>query len=169
MTELCADDFAAFFEELWGFAPFPWQFGLARQVIQTRWPDALDLPTASGKTAAIDIALFHLALEAARGAERRAPLRIFFVVDRRLVVDSAYDRAIKIADRLRDAKGGMLAQVADRLRLLADDPAEPLRVVRLRGGMPKEPDWATSVAQPTIVVSTVDQVGSRLLFRGYGV
>jgi CRISPR-associated endonuclease/helicase Cas3 len=49
----------------------------------------LDLPTGSGKTAAIDIAIFHLALEAGRGEERHPPVRIAFVVDRRLVVDDA--------------------------------------------------------------------------------
>jgi hypothetical protein len=50
------------------------------------WPEALDLPTASGKTAATDIALFHLALGADKGPDRKAPVRIAFVVDRRLVV-----------------------------------------------------------------------------------
>lgn len=66
-------------------------------------------------------------------------------------------------------KDGILRSVADRLRLLAEDEDMPLRVARLRGGMPKEPDWVSTPAQPTIVVSTVDQVGSRFLFRGYGV
>jgi CRISPR-associated endonuclease/helicase Cas3 len=169
MNGLDPEQFGAFFRELWGVEPFPWQRELARRVVESGWPDALDLPTASGKTAALDIAVFHLALEADRGNARRAPVRIFFVVDRRLVVDSAHERACEIARRLRAANDGVLKLVADRLRLLADDPAEPLRVVRLRGGMPKEPDWVTSVAQPTVVVSTVDQVGSRLLFRGYGV
>jgi CRISPR-associated endonuclease/helicase Cas3 len=41
--------------------------------------------------------------------------------------------------------------------------------VRLRGGMPKEPDWVRTPTQPTIIISTVDQVGSRVFFRGYGV
>lgn len=157
--------FPAFFESLWGYAPFPWQECLAERVASCGWPEALDLPTASGKTAAIDIALFHLALEADKGPDRKAPVRIAFVVDRRLVVDGAYDRARCIARRLAQAEDDVLRNVADRLRGLAGD-AMPLRAVRLRGGTPLEPDWVRWPAQPTVVVSTVDQVGSRLLFRG---
>ena len=113
--------------------------------------------------------MFHLALEATRGAERRGAARILFVVDRRLIVDDAFGRAETIANKLSIAKEGVLKRIADRLRHLAEDDVTPLAVVRLRGGMPKEPDWVRTPAQPTVVVSTVDQVGSRLLFRGYGV
>ena len=82
------------FSELWGFEPFPWQTMLAERVTDGCWPLALDLPTASGKTACIDIALYALAMQADKPIEERtAPRRIWFVVDRRIVVDEAFDRA----------------------------------------------------------------------------
>ena len=57
---LTADDFSAFFQEVHGYPPFPWQKRLLAQVAaKGGWPRTLDLPTGSGKTAAIDIALFH--------------------------------------------------------------------------------------------------------------
>ncbi len=166
---LSATDFTRFFEALWGFPPFPWQRRLAETVSARGWPAALDLPTATGKTATIDIAVFQLALDAEPGVVRRAPMRIVFVVDRRLVVDSAYERAAYLARRLASPESGVLQEVAERLRHLAGPGETPLQTVRLRGGTPREPDWVRSPAQPTVVVSTVDQVGSRILFRGYGV
>jgi CRISPR-associated endonuclease/helicase Cas3 len=170
MTTLLPTNFSEYFTELWGDRPFPWQERLALQVCQgDGWPANLDLPTATGKTAALDIAVFHLALEATKGPDRRAPLRVVFVVDRRIVVDSAWVRARTIAEKLARAEGGMLRTVADRLRSLAGEGEQPLTVARLRGGMPRDRDWTRSVCQPTIVCSTVDQAGSRLLFRGYGV
>ncbi len=106
---LTPDDFAAFFDEVHGHKPFPWQERLLRRVAKSdgEWPSVLDLPTGSGKTAAIDIAVFHLALDADRGPERRAPVRIAFVVDRRLVVDDAFARADKLAKALTSAQGGL--------------------------------------------------------------
>lgn len=173
---LAAADFAAFFEEIWGYGPFPWQTRLLAHVARSveeraksPWPSVLDLPTGSGKTAAIDIAVFHLALEAKRGPDRRAPVRIAFVVDRRLVVDDAFARAEKLAKALTSAQAGSAAaRVAERLKRLSGD-GPPLIACRLRGGVPRESDWARTPAQPTVLCSTVDQIGSRLLFRGYGV
>lgn len=169
--DLTVEDFAAFFEEVHGCEPFPWQMRLVRRVAdEGRWPDVLDLPTGSGKTAALDVAIFHLALEATRGAERRAPVRVALVVDRRLVVDDAFERAKKIVEALNHPEpGSTTARVAHRLRLLAGEGNPPLLARRLRGGIPREDDWARTPSQPTILCSTVDQVGSRLLFRGYGV
>ena len=150
-----------------GRRPFNWQDELARTVCETGvWPRYLDMPTASGKTSVIDIAVFHLALEGCRRG-RKAPLRIAFVVDRRLVVDGALEHAQALATKIAAGRGRVTGLVTEALDSFS--PGHPLEAVRLRGGMPRESDWARTPSQPTVIVSTVDQVGSRLLFRGYGV
>jgi len=156
--------FAHFYEEVHGHAPFPWQERLAVRVLRDgEWPEVLDLPTGVGKTSAIDIALFALAVD-----PERAPRRLFLVVDRRVIVDQAADHALKILSAMQQGRARF---VAERLRRLFggvdDDP--PFDVAVLRGGMPRESDWARRPDVPIVVLSTVDQVGSRLLFRGYGV
>ena len=172
--ELRAADFEGFFRAVHGSGPFPWQQDLVDRLAECgEWPDVLDLPTGAGKTAAMDAAVFHLALCA--DTPGRAALRIALVVDRRLVVDDAFERARKIAKALDrapcdDVEGHeVIEEVARRLRRLAGDGASPLVARRLRGGAPLEHDWARTPTQPTILCSTVDQIGSRLLFRGYGV
>lgn len=171
---LSAHDFAAFFRGIHGCDPFPWQQELVRRLAAcNEWPDVLDIPTGAGKTATLDAAVFHLALRADEPG--RAALRIALVVDRRLVVDDAFARAEKVRRALSGATGtresgsDVVAEVAWRLRKFAGDDAPPLVAKRLRGGAPLEHDWARTPTQPTILCSTVDQVGSRLLFRGYGV
>ncbi len=165
---LTASDFTPFFRAVHRDDPFPWQRQLAEKVADSGWPDALDLPTGSGKTACLDIAVFALACQADREpGERTAARRIFFVVDRRIVVDAAWQRAATIARALRDATSGVLRDVADHLRLLHDGPV-PLLPARIRGGIARNDGWMRSATQPAIISGTVDQVGSRLLFRAYG-
>lgn len=169
--DLGPEHFDAFYHELHGYAPFPWQRMLAERVTTGEWPACIDLPTASGKTACIDIAVFALACQADRPiGERTAPRRIFFVVDRRIVVDEAFSRARRIARRLAGAREGVLRVVADRLRSLsaAAENEPPLIVTRMRGGIALDDGWVRDPSRPAVITSTVDQVGSRLLFRGYG-
>ena len=163
---LSASDFAAFYNEVHCRAPFAWQEDLARTVCESGWPRYLDMPTASGKTSVIDIAVFHLAVEGCR-TERKAPLRIAYVVDRRLVVDGASEHAACVAAKIAAAEGPVTRLVAESLGSFS--AGRPLETAKLRGGMPRDSDWAKTPSQPTVITSTVDQVGSRLLFRGYGV
>lgn len=180
MSGLSVEDFEAFFEAVWRQRPFAWQRELARQVLAAQaeagggetatWPEAIALPTASGKTACIDIAVFALAAQADRieiGRPLAAPRRIFFVVDRRVIVDEALARAKALAAVLSEASSGIAGEVAHRLRRIGDSKV-PLAVQSLRGGQLQSDDWAATPIQPTVVASTVDQVGSRLMFRGYG-
>lgn len=167
LPPLSADDFAAFFRAVHGDDPFPWQERLARQVSASGWPGILDLPTGTGKTAALDVAVFALALHAGR-MPRSAPLRVVYVVDRRTIVDQAYKRARTIQDALVDADNDVLRRVRERLGAYTHE-GPPLQTALLRGGIARNDTWARTPDQPLIAVSTVDQVGSRLLFRGYGV
>lgn len=160
--------FSEFFHALWTYEPFPWQRMLVEQLAEGEWPKALDLPTAAGKTACIDIAIYALASQAEKPVwERTAPRRIWFVVDRRIVVDEAFERAREIAEKLREATDGPLKAVADRL-LEIGGTQRPLAVGRLRGGVLRDDSWARLPSQPAVITSTVDQLGSRLMFRGYG-
>lgn len=160
--------FPAFFEAMWGYDPFPWQSMLAERVAGGMWPQVLDLPTATGKTACIDIAIYALACQAEKPVgERTAPRRSWFVVDRRIVVDQAHERAEAIARKLSEATQGPLKEIADRLRLVGGTE-RPLAVARLRAGFLQDDGWARLPSQPAVITSTVDQVGSRLLFRSYG-
>ncbi len=156
--------FSDFFKALWTYDPFPWQIALAEKVqAEGKWPTPLGLPTAAGKTAVIDIGVFALAMGWPCAARR-----IFFVVDRRVVVDEAGERAREIAGKIQASHNGPLAEIRQRLIALGGSDDCPIQTSTLRGGQLRDDAWARSPIQPVICCSTVDQVGSRLLFRGYG-
>ncbi len=119
MTDLNAELFSEFFLNLWGYPPFAWQREMARRVLENSdqpWPEAIALPTAAGKTACLDIAVYTLAAQAINNDgvwTSRAPRRIFFVVDRRVIVDEAFERARRIARKLQAAGNGIVREVAD--------------------------------------------------------
>lgn len=165
MVELTAEQFPDFFEQIRGHEPFQWQYDFVVHLLEQGPPDRIDVPTGMGKTSVLDCWAFALAASADR-KEDRLPLRLFFVVDRRLVVDSAHEDAIDLQTTLRTGVGPA-GLVAERLGGLAGG-ADPIDVVRMRGGVSWDSRWLDRPDQPGIVVGTVDQYGSRLLFRGYG-
>lgn len=144
-------------------SPFPWQSRLAALALEDKWPEVISVPTASGKTSVIDVAVYALASQADRPALcRTAAIRTIFVVDRRLVVDDAATHAGVLATYLMNNPDHPVAQ-----RLLKFGGEFPLVVSVLRGGMFRDDAWIEQPNQPVVCLSTVDQIGSRLLFRGY--
>ena len=136
-------NFNSRFKELTGHAPFEWQRRLFEELfIKGDLPSALDLPTGLGKTSVMMI--WYLA----RQAEAPVPRRLVYVVDRRAVVDQA-------------------TAVAESIKQRSDDSA--LRISTLRGRYADNRQWLEDPAAPAIIVGTVDMIGSRLLFEGYGV
>ncbi len=180
---LTIDDFPGFFEAVNGFVPFSWQERAVREVYDRIdsgsspcFPSLFDLPTGSGKTSLIDIAVFLLALEGTKEPkERSVPRRIVFVVDRRVVVDQAHEHGCHLVGCLASEQPAdpIVGKVAAALRNYAvDSPSgvapPPMLATVLRGGIVRDEQWARRPDVPTVITSTVDQVGSRLLFRGYG-
>lgn len=179
MSGVC--DFATFYQAVHGGRePFPWQRRLAAVVEHSSWPAEIGVPTGLGKTSCIDIAVWALARQASRPpAQRTAPTRTWYVVNRRLLVDSGYDQAKRLEKLLADpelarAEGGdtncvaAVRGVADALSMIrVGAGASPLHVTRLRGGAelgarPLDP------SQPALIFATVPMFASRWLFRGYG-
>lgn len=95
-----------------------------------------------------------------------APLarRIAYVVDRRAVVDQTAIVIRQWIERLAEQPD--LKQRLDRLAVF---PApSPVTLGVLRGGLADDGEWRVDPARPAVLVGTVDMVGSRLLFSGYG-
>jgi CRISPR-associated endonuclease/helicase Cas3 len=102
-------------------------------------------------------------------AARSVGARIVWAIDRRILVDEVHAHASALAERLltaRDCEDDPLHRTAIRLSAMSGDV--PLVATRWRGGIASD----RSLHAPTqaqVITSTVAQVGSRLLFRGYGV
>ena len=140
-------------------APFPWQERLFGEFVAGRIPSALDLPTGLGKTSVMAIWLIARALAGAE-ARHKLPRRLIYVVDRRAVVDQATAEAEKI-------RSGLEHSGLDLGQLGLNQGGLPIST--LRGQHADNRAWLADPTDPAIVVGTVDMVGSRLLFSGYGV
>ncbi|QUW00035.1 type I-U CRISPR-associated helicase/endonuclease Cas3 [Chloracidobacterium sp. MS 40/45] len=135
--------------------PFPWQMELLRRFCQGEAVSSLDIPTGLGKTSVMAIWLVARALKA-----EKLPRRLVYIVDRRAVVD----QATEVAESLRKWVAGDQC-VACALGL----NGRPLPISTLRGQYVDNRAWLEDPSSPAIIVGTVDMVGSRLLFSGYGV
>ena len=152
-NEMNQEEFERRFESLTHFAPLPWQRRLYLEYFdQGRTPKTVDIPTGLGKTAVT--ALWLIAIR----AERKLPRRLIYIVDRRAVVD----QATRFVEGLRKNE--------EKLRKEQKRPEDPpLPISTLRGQHADNREWLDDPGEPAIIVGTVDMIGSRLLFEGYGV
>ena len=168
-------DFDQAFKVLTEFPPFPWQRRLFDQYLSKgELPAGVDIPTGLGKTAVMAIWLLARAKQglsegarsdsADQAGHRSLPRRLVYVVDRRAVVDQATEFADQIRDRLGSCQE--LESVRRGLGLAAD---RKLAISTLRGRHADNRQWMEDPSATAIIVGTVDMVGSRLLFEGYGV
>ncbi len=164
--------FDASFRVLTGYDPFPWQRRLYERFVgatddEERFPPC-SLPTGLGKTSVMAVWLLALAATADNEQLRgRVPRRLAYVVNRRTIVDQATREAEKLRENLQNDK---LREVHAQLRRLAGESAGdlPLAISTLRGQFADNGEWAADPTRPAIIVGTVDMIGSRLLFSGYG-
>lgn len=166
--------FESAFQALTGHRPLRWQHRLFRLLSSGQVPPFCGLPTGLGKTAVIPI---WLAAVAARAREKPVglPRRLAYVVNRRTVVDQATAVVEQMRARLRtpeDPKwarhSAPLRELVDRLRDLAAFPGEPLAVSTLRGELADNEEWKIDPARAAVIIGTIDMIGSKLLFSGYG-
>lgn len=161
-------EFASTFEALTNNKPYPWQEELFHRLLTGPPPPDINLPTGAGKTSIIPIWLIALGYQAAAGAIA-LPRRQVWVVNRRVVVDQATDDAINLRHRLNEESDSpevsWLRKQFEPLRISGDDV---LAISTLRGELEDNREWSRDPAKPAIIIGTVDMIGSRLLFSGYG-
>ncbi len=96
-------DFDYCFNRLTGNEPFAWQRELFARLTRGAFPSECDIPTGLGKTSIIVIWLLALADDIMQqGSQRTIPLRLVYVVDRRVIVDQATSEADGIVRKLKE-------------------------------------------------------------------
>lgn len=161
------NSFDTYFEYLTGYAPFPWQKKLYGEFLEGQFRSVCSIPTGLGKTSIISIWLLALAHRVDHGSLNDFPRRLVYVVNRRTVVDQATDEARKTREALLTKPE--LSQIASALQSLQTQIGDiPLAISTLRGQFADNAEWRDDPASPAVIVGTVDMIGSRLLFSGYG-
>lgn len=164
-------DFESSFKALIGLkedeSPFPWQNELFENLCQGDVPPLCSIPTGLGKTMIIPIWLLALA----KGS--KLPRRLVYVVNRRTIVDQATDLVNSINHTIQEAgvsSNHKLSQIAKDLKQMncLNDTESILSISTLRGELADNKEWKKSPTKPAIIIGTVDMIGSKLLFSGYG-
>ncbi|MFO1321354.1 MAG: type I-U CRISPR-associated helicase/endonuclease Cas3 [Burkholderiales bacterium] len=148
------------FRLLTGNPPFPWQRAMYERLLAGNVPKACDLPTGLGKTSVITLWLLALT------KNPRLPRRLVYVVNRRTVVDQSTAEAERLCNKLVEAEARPLRDALDAMAAVKAD--RPLAVSTLRGEFADNGEWRRDPSRPAIIIGTVDMIGSRLLFSGYG-
>lgn len=138
--------------------PFDWQVRLFRSFLAGNPPKFLDVPTGLGKTSVM--AIWLAAKIVAGRRDSNISNRLTYIVDRKTVVDQSTDEAVRLRTCLEKHPA-----FKERLGLAN----RPLPISTLRGQHADNRQWLENPASPAIIVGTVDMIGSRLLFQGYGV
>ena len=164
--------FPDLFTQLTGNAPFPWQEALYEQFISDapdNIPQSCKLPTGLGKTSVVAVWLLALAAQ-----PQRIPRRLVYVVNRRTVVDQTTLEVEKYRHALVEKPGLIeiqkcLASLFVASHTTAKKQVSPLAVSTLRGQFADNHEWSFDPSRPAVICGTVDMIGSRLLFSGYGI
>lgn len=167
--ESVSEKFVRRFRMLCGKDPFPWQIRVFEDLMRgpDSWPTVITAPTGAGKTNFMAAWLLALVAEVEAGQGVTIPRRLIWVVNRRVVVDQATSLAEAFAETCK-AETEFRTLLLGLAGLPSDSAAEPLAVSTLRGEKADNREWRKDIARAAIVVGTVDMIGSRLLFRGYG-
>ena len=152
-----------------GHTPFPWMERLFTRIVQGKPPALVDMPTGAGKT---DLAVVWLIALAYYGLHRNTcapvPRRLIWVVNRKVLVGQIFRLAKEISANLE--RTAATAEIASGLRSLGSARTEGdlLTIIQLRGQVIDDRNWSLGPENPALIIGTVDQIGSRLLFQGYG-
>lgn len=156
------ESFEARFKALTGYLPFPWQAELfGKWFARGMFPTSCNLPTGVGKTSVIAIWLIALI-----DHPDKIPRRLVYVVNRRTVVDQTTDEVEKLRKNIEPA--GLVETLRQTCSIPLSNGESPLAISTLRGQFADNRQWSADAARPAVICGTVDMIGSRLLFSGYG-
>ncbi len=150
-------EFYELFKKVKGFSPYPWQHRFYQSIIDGKIPTYLDIPTGLGKTSIMLIWIIAKA-KSLQNTKIRIPTRLVYMVDRRVIVDQATEEVNDIIEKTKN-----IPELKDALK--------NFKVSKMRGGggMSDSREWLSQPENPAIIIGTIDMIGSRLFFSGYGV